>query len=43
MLLLINFRQLLKVNDLARRDSEITGAELPLSASMGHLSVTFIY
>lgn len=43
MLPLINFPQLLKVNDLASRDSQITGAEPPLPASMGHLSVTFIY
>lgn len=40
---LINFCQLLKVNDLASRDSQITGAAPPLSASVGHLSVTFIY
>lgn len=43
MLPLINFPQLRKVNDLASRDSQITGAEPPLPASMGHLSVTFIY
>lgn len=40
---IINFPQLRKVNDLASRDSQITGAEPPLPASMGHLSVTFIY
>lgn len=40
---LINLRQLLKVNDLASGDAQITGAETLLPASMGHRSVTFIY
>lgn len=43
MLSLINFHQLLKVNDLASGDSQITGAETLPSASVGHRSVTFIY
>lgn len=40
---LINFHQLLKVNDLASGDSQITGAGTLLLASTGHHSVTFIY
>lgn len=40
---LINFHQLLKVNDLASGDSQITGAGTLLPASTGHHSVTFIY
>lgn len=43
MLPFINFRQLLKVNDLASGDSQITGAETLSPASTGHRSVTFIY